>query len=537
MRSRLKISPLLLEFIFVALLPACGKQYYDGNPAPEGGDSASSPDITSDSFGNSDADSDQSGTDLTTDAPDSASEVPDETDTEKNTDTDDTPSDPKDSDPSDAGDTEPLSTDTTEPETDTDMDTESADSDPIDTETGDTETYVDTDEHLDSDAVPANVPKVEIEIDDAGKAQLESDPFNGPKVPGGFIDASGRHYEVELNYRGAYALERLIDSGKMQRNWKVKFPKTDKYRNRREWNFNYEPSVRQKLAYDLLKFAGVKMPSPRHVRLIVNGEPQGVYLEWEDPDSKDWLWDRFGDDEGDLYKAAYDVPDEPKYFADMTYLGDADEDYFLHYRKKTNNDRLPDDYSILRGFLYDLNYTADDEFVDWMQASFNWESFITYLAVSNFMSNWDGYPQRPKNFWLYNNPTTDKWTFIPWDLDATFELYMDGLNQMGTDASIFYQFDEFEPYELQEGESEDRPLVRRMMAYPKFRDAYIARYKELMSGVLDADYIKDRATRLTELVVGVAGDEDKYTAQDAEGEILEFAARRFENVQGQLSAY
>lgn len=455
------------------------------------------------------------------------------------------------SDPSDTGhiDTSPEDTEDTndtENDADSDIPTDDPESDPIDTALSDSDTEfsdtdsavtADTDEHLDSEEVPSDVPEVQIEINDVARGILEADPFNGPDVVGGFIDESGKRYDVELNYRGAYALQSLISMNKAQRNWKIKFAKTDTYRNRREWNFNYEPAVRQKLAYDLLKFAGVKMPSPRHVRMLVNGEDHGVYLAWEDPDSKDWLLDMFGDDEGDLYKAAYDIPNETKYFADLTFLGDADEDYFYHFDKKTNNDVLPDDYSMLRGFVYDLNFTPDDEFVDWMDRTVTWDSFITYLAVSNFISNWDGYPQRPKNYWLYNNPTTTQWTFIPWDLDNTFQIRLNNLNQMGTDASIFYQFDEFEPYGLQEGEGTERPLVRRMMTHPEFRDAYITRYKELTTSILDAAYIIDRAARLTDLVLEVANQDDSYTAGDAESEIQDFVTRRSENVAEQLSAY
>src|SRR5690606_35029404 len=182
--------------------------------------------------------------------------------------------------------------------------------------------------------LPTRVDRVEILIDDEARAALEAAPFYGEDVVGSFVDGSGRRYdEVDLNFRGAYALERLIDNDPIgRRNWKVKFRSDEPYRNRREWNFNFEPHLRQKLAYDLMRFAGVRVPSARHVVLAVNAEPQGLYLEYEDPDNDAWLWEMFGDASGDLYKAARDLPasegqPSQKYFADTTYLGPDDASY------------------------------------------------------------------------------------------------------------------------------------------------------------------------------------------------------------------
>ncbi len=476
-------------------------------------------DTDSDSDADSDADSD---TDTDSDA-DADSDSDSDTDTDTDTDTD-----------SDSDTDTDIDTDSNQEDTDSYQDTDVVDTD---SSKQDTEVLVDTDEHLDSEAVPSNVPEVRIEISEQDKQSLDADPYKAPDVLGTFIDENGKQYSAELNYRGAYALMTLISSGAKQRNWKVKFSKENMYQNRTEWNFNYEPNIRQKLAYDLLKFAGVKMPAPRHVRLYVNGVLQGLYLEYEDPDSKAWLWDRFGNNNGDLYKAAYDLPGETKYFADLTYLGDLDSDYFFHYNKKTNKGDLIEDYSILRKFIYDLNFVSDEEFVNWMKKAFQTDQFITYLAVSNFISNWDSYPHRPKNFWLYHNPGIDKWTFIPWDLDGTFQLMKNSLNQMGIDASIFYQFDEFEWYGMEDGEGTERPLVTKMMLHPEFRDAYIAKYKELLSGVLNEDYIKNRASHLSNLLLSIASEEDRYEVEDANEEIQSFVSERSANVRGQLSAY
>jgi spore coat protein H len=394
--------------------------------------------------------------------------------------------------------------------------------------------YVEPFEPIDLGELPSDVPTVMLEVAPADMALLDQDPYHSDDVLGAFVDGSQIRYEnVDVNYRGAYALQSLMDS--MQRNWKVKFSSVQMYRDRREWNFNYERHLRQKLTYDLMKFAGVKVPSARHVILFVNGVEHGLYLEYEDPDSRDWVEDKFGDDTGDLYKAAYDIPGEPRYFATMEYLGDLSEDYFFHYRKKRNiTGAEATDYSQLIDFLRALNSTPDSQFPAWLEANFDVPRFISYLVVSNFVSNWDGYPHRPKNFWLYHIPAANRWAFIPWDLDATFQTETWALNPMGTEASIFYQFDGYEPYGGHDEEGTERPLATRMMLHAQFRDAYVARYREVLTTFLDRDYLLGRVDALTELVRPYAPAGDMADFDDANVDVREFIQLRSEIVSAQL---
>jgi spore coat protein H len=324
-------------------------------------------------------------------------------------------------------------------------------------------------------------------------------------------------------------------TGNPQRNWKVKFSKEQMYRSRREWNLNYEPHLRQKLTYDLMKFAGVRCAEARHVLLLVNGEPHGLYLEYEDPDSKDFLEDRFGDRSGDLYKAATDLPGQTPYFATTEYLGDLDEDYFFHWQKKTNNDLLPDDYSKLRAFLGALNGTADADMEAFLSANFDVEKFIRFLAVGNFVSHWDGLPQRPKNYWLYNVPAAGRWVFIPWDLDATFEVETYGLNPMGTGASVFYQLDAHQGYQMSRGEGTERPLVRRMLRIPAIRARYVQNYKAALGSYLSESYLLARIDALESLLEEHASSGDRETLNESSDTMRHFVSERFERVSEELS--
>jgi spore coat protein CotH len=394
------------------------------------------------------------------------------------------------------------------------------------------------DEPSDADPAPKGIPTIQIEVSDADLAMLEADPFHADDVNGVFVDGTGTRYEgVDVSFRGAYALQNLINQGD-RRNWKVKFKRAQRYRGRREWNLNYEPHFRQKLAYDLMELAGVKLTGARHVLLAVNGKPHGLYLEYEDPDDLDWLRDSFSDGTGDLYKAAYDLPDaaDQRAFAELTYLGANDSDYLLHYNKKTNKDgALETDYSSIREFIYGLNSTPAEKIPAWLDERIEVAELLSYLVVTNFVSHWDGYPHRPKNFWMYENPASGKWSLIPWDMDATFQTTTFGLNQMGTTASAFYQFDGYEPYGRDADEGTERPLVRRMMEHAQFREAYVARYKEALATFLRQEALLQHLAELFALAQQYASAEDLNQLEWTRAEMERFIQQRWNHVNQELA--
>lgn len=385
-------------------------------------------------------------------------------------------------------------------------------------------------------ALPDGVRTVDIEIDAEAMARLDADPFHAPDERGVFVDDDGVRHEVDLSYRGAYALLSVMRSYDL-RNWKVKFDADDPYLDRREWNFNYEPHLRQKLAYDLLRFAGVAVPEAEHVVLRLNGVYQGVYLQYADPDNKAWLYDSFGDDDGDLYKAAYDLPYEPQCFADLTWLGDEDSAYACHYTKKTNDEEAPDDVAVLRAFLDDLNHLPDDEFAAWVEGAVDVESLLSYLAVSNFIAQWDSYPQRPKNYWLYEDRHAGRMAFIPWDLDNTFSPSIDGTyNKMGATAPVLYNLVESDYAPVHAEEGTERPLVRRLFAREEVQEAYLARYAVLSESILSQAYLDDRLTALHEIVGPYASATDQGRMASAREDMRTFLSLRAARVAEELEA-
>lgn len=51
------------------------------------------------------------------------------------------------------------------------------------------------------------------------------------------------------------------------------------------------------------------------------------------------------------------------------------------------------------------------------------DAFYTFWAVEGLLGFWDGYSGNRNNFFIYLNPETDKFHFLPWGADALFEKF------------------------------------------------------------------------------------------------------------------
>lgn len=388
------------------------------------------------------------------------------------------------------------------------------------------------------EAPPKGVTRVNLTVSAEAMARLDADLFHAPDEIG-LVTIDGVSYsEVDVNYRGAWTLLDVQALG--LRNWKVKFKKALPYRNRREWNFNYEPNLKQRLALDLMDANGVKVSSAEHVILSLNGVYQGIYLQYEDPDNDDWLMEKFGDSTGDLYKAANYTPGDPiKIYSSMEPVDPQDPALSQHYNKKTNKDTDPIDYASLFAFLDGLNGTSDGDLHDWLDHNFDVEGFLRYLVVANFISNWDSHPVRAKNFWLYQNRRTHQMVYIPWDLN---EVLTDknpavdlGFNQMGIDCPLFFNMPSGDYSPMSGQEPLARPLTDRMMKEQEYRNAYVARYREAMQSVFVLEKLQRRVDELAAFIRAEASSSDQEKLDVSAETIKRYLSDRHHAVTDQLT--
>ena len=245
-------------------------------------------------------------------------------------------------------------------------------------------------------------------------------------------------YRVGVRFKGNSSLQSSWQNGIIKLSFKLDFdefeddyPQID---NQRFYGFkklhlknNYDDKsmLREKVAGDVFRNAGLASSRTAFYTLYVDyGEGPtyfGVYTMVEDVENT-LLDDHFGNDDGNLYKPDGDAAS----FAAGTY----DEDEFV---KKNNEDEADfSDVANLLSVLNDDSRTTDAE--TWrtdLEAVFDTDVFLKYLAANTVLQNWDTYGKMTHNYYLYNNPDNDKLTWIPWDNN---EALQDG--KMGGSLSL-----------------------------------------------------------------------------------------------------
>lgn len=235
-----------------------------------------------------------------------------------------------------------------------------------------------------------------------------------------FNDITWDH--VGIRAKGNSSLKSVVGSGDNKLSFKLDFdefedvyPEID---NQRFYgfkqlnlnsNYNDESLMREKVSADLFSEFGV--PAANTSFYIVNvdyGEGSqfyGVYTLVEEMDDTG-VDNLFGDDSGNLYK-----PDgTAASFASGSYNDESME-------KKSNEEEA--NYSDVQALYEVINSEARlSNLESWksdLEEVFNVDGFLKWLAVNTVIQNWDTYGNMTHNYYLYNNPETNKLEWIPWD--------------------------------------------------------------------------------------------------------------------------
>ncbi len=220
-----------------------------------------------------------------------------------------------------------------------------------------------------------------------------------------------------------------------------------------------DPSILRSYLSAYILISG-ELISPRnsYVKLFINNEYKGLYLNVEHID-EEFIQKRFpNDDNGNLYKASYG--------ADLTYLGSNASNYYNLYELKTNEST--NDYSGLINFLNVLNNASITDFPCAIQEVLDVESYLKTLAIEVLCGHWDGHSFNKNNFYLYQRPSDGKFMLLQYDMDNTF-----GIDWMSINWANRNIYDWSHP-------NQPRPLYNRMMDVPYFKDRFSFYINEML---------------------------------------------------------
>ena len=256
-------------------------------------------------------------------------------------------------------------------------------------------------------------------------------------------------------------------------------------------NYNDKSQLREKVAGDVFRNAGLAGSHTAFYTVYVDhGDGPiyfGLYTMVEEVD--DTVLDtQFSDDDGNLYKPDGDAAS----FAYGTY----DENEFV---KKTNEDDADfSDVQSLYTIINDATRTSDP--VTWrtnLDAVLDTDVFLKYLATNTVIQNWDTYGKMTHNYYLYNNPDTNKLTWIPWDNNEALQT-----GNMG--GSL--------PLDFSGLSSSQWPLIGYLYADEVYKAQYNAYVQEVVDGAFDVNTIQSQYATYSTLIEPYATTElDGYS--------------------------
>ncbi len=245
-----------------------------------------------------------------------------------------------------------------------------------------------------------------------------------------------------------------------------------------------ETASRDVLAARVFRAAGVPTPRATWVRLYLDhGDGPaylGLYALVEDPEGP-LLDEEFGDDTGSLYKP------EGEGARFTSFVADAFEDQ--------NGDGDGSDAARMVAALH-ADRTDPTAWRGGLEATFDVDGFLRWLAVNTLVQDWDTYGNMTHNFYLYGAPDDGgRLHWIPWDHN---EAFVGGTG--GVRPPLSLALDEV---------GDDWPLIRFLLD----DDEYGARYRAALASAAEAfsieafDALVDQAQTLaTPALVGDDGE-------------------------------
>lgn len=286
------------------------------------------------------------------------------------------------------------------------------------------------------------------------------------------------------------------------------FDKGRKYKGVEKLNLNSEhndPSVaRAKLVWDFFAYAEVPAARVNHVRLHINNEYRGLYLNVEHID-EEFVKKRFENTDGNLFKCLWP--------ANLNFINSDPESYKFSndgrrtYDLKTNV--TEDDYSGLADFIWRLNNTVTNNFQCKIEEVLDVNSVLKAMAIDMLTSNWDGVINQ-NNFYLYEDLKTGIFHWIPYDTDNSF-----GIDWFGIDWATV------DIYQFANRLGGERPLYQQMLTLPEYRAKYTYYVDQLIQTYYNNDLLDPALDNVRDMIIPFRIP-DTYAQEDYDWNLSDF---------------
>lgn len=280
--------------------------------------------------------------------------------------------------------------------------------------------------------------KVEFTIAHDDLATLNSHVYARREVPAR-IEIAGRRYNVLVRYSGQTSINRL------KKSFTFMLEEDERYRGHREYVMSAQTgdptALNPTTGFWAFQQAGLQTPEVEPVAAFLNREYLGLYFLIE-PIDEDFFRKR-GQDLGSLYEAMN---------ANAQFSFSGGYDVRLGFESRGQRE---DFFGDLERLLLRLDEATPETLPSRVEDLLDVENYLRYLAVSVLIHNWDGYFN---NFRMHRDSHTEKFQFVPWDMDHILTLHPTRSNIRGANK-----------------------LSERLLANAEYR----ARYRAILLELLD----------------------------------------------------
>ena len=233
------------------------------------------------------------------------------------------------------------------------------------------------------------------------------------EVPATAIVDGTTYKDVGVHFRGASSFMMVPEGSKRSLNLSFDFVNEAQsvggYRTLNLLNAMSDPTYVRAVLYSEIARAYLPAPKVNHMRVVINGESWGVYVNAQQY-NKDFLRDYYKTDKGARWK----VPGSPGGRGGMEYLGEDLAAYKRIYEIKTKDD--PKVWADMIAMFKVLNETPADKLEAALAPKLNIDGVLRFLAIEMALVNTDGYWTRASDYSIYQDEK-GQFHVIPHDMN------------------------------------------------------------------------------------------------------------------------
>jgi hypothetical protein len=293
-------------------------------------------------------------------------------------------------------------------------------------------------------------------------------------------DGVARIRQIQVQVRGGVMTRKWL-----KRHWLLRFSERQPFEGNVQLNLRCgwrdATGLRELMACEVFRRAGVPTPQGELVRVHVNGEFFGLFTAIPSLDER--FLARHGLPGGVLYEPA-------AVYAART--GDRTDgrsypnlvDYEVHYKKVTARRESHED---LRAFVEGYHDHEGPELEAWFDRHLDVERYLSYLAITALLFHWDSVFH---NFvWCLDREGSGKWVVLPWDMNLTW----DDNERRGAKASYLLGTREI-PHRSGQRRYWNR-LRDAFLSVRLYRARYMRRIYDLVRGPFEPKALQEEWTR------------------------------------------